>query len=261
MRYFKIYASLVRFSIQQSLQFRLDFFIKIFMDCVYYAAQFFFFSILLNHTSSLAGWRAHEVQLLAASVCIMDALQMTFVSTNLWTFPKIVNDGGFDSYLLRPISARFFVSARRFQLDSFVNLVIAVCILFYVLLNSPIAIPLHRLALYSIGISLGAFVFYCMYFTCLCGVFWFHSAKGFGGLHWTLSKIGEYPDSIYPNAFRKVLIFALPYALLSSYPTRLLFDDNLIEVFGTILVGASSAFAISQLIWRWGLKNYSSASS
>jgi ABC-2 type transport system permease protein len=261
MRYLKIYFSLVRFSIQRSLQFKIDFFIKIIMDCVFYAAQFLFFGVLMGHTNSLSGWQAHHVQMLVASVCVMDALQMTFFSANLWQFPMLVNTGAFDSYLLRPVSARFFTSLRSFQLDSFFNLLIAIGILGYVLNSSPEPVSWLRIGLYAIGICAGTFIFYCLFFTALCGVFWLQQVKGLTSLSFTFNRLSEYPDAIFPNVMRKVLVSVLPYSLISSFPARILFDTHPFQVLLHIFVGATFVFVVSHAVWRMGLRSYSSASS
>jgi ABC-2 type transport system permease protein len=260
MRYFIIYYSLVKFSIQRSLQFKLDFFLKIIMDCCFYGVHFLFFNVIMNHSEELAGWSRHQLQLLVAAISLMDALQMTFFSTNLWQFPTLVNTGHFDSYLLRPVSARFFTSLRSFQLDSFMNVLIAIGISIYIFSLAPEPVSWWRYMLFYIGVFCGTFIFYCHYFIALCGVFWFHKVKGFTSLSGTLSKFSEYPDSIYPSMLRKFFIFVVPYALISSFPSRLLFDAKPFHIFGLILLGCATIFALSQFIWRKGLFAYSSAS-
>ena len=78
---------------------------------------------------------------------------------------------------------------------------------------------------------------------------------------WSMSKFGERPDGIYRGVVRKVLTLALPFAVISSFPARLLFDGPSAQLL-LHMTGVSAAFlTIVILCWNRALKSYSSASS
>ena len=84
------------------------------MDCAYYAANFLFFSVVFLYTPDIGGWSEAKVTVFIMAVFFWDALDMTVFSENMWQFPDLVNQGGLDYYLVRPISTFFFVSFKNF---------------------------------------------------------------------------------------------------------------------------------------------------
>ena len=56
MRYLRLYAHFMRFSFSRAMEFRLDFFFRIFMDTLWYAHHLVFFWVVYRHTSLLGGW-------------------------------------------------------------------------------------------------------------------------------------------------------------------------------------------------------------
>jgi ABC-2 type transport system permease protein len=260
-RYLELYFHMLKFSIQKSLQFRIDFFFRVVMDCVFYAVHFAFFGVIMNHSALLGGWTAFHLQVLVAAICLVDALNMTFFSNNMWIFPGLVNKGDLDIYLVKPVSTRFFVSLRDFALNSFVNLLVAIGLSVFILLKSPQPLSFVSVVCFYLAVIFGTLIFHFLHFSVVCLVFWTQSAAGISNLSFTLVKLSEYPDSMYPRWLRRMVIFVLPYALVSAFPARVLFSGSPVHYLGCVVLGATCVFVVSQIIWRAGLRAYGSASS
>src|SRR5690606_31745219 len=100
----------IRFSFSKALEFRVEFYLRIIMDIVYYAVNIAFFKTLFLHTPTLGGWNEKEVTIFVACYILVDALNMTFFANNAWQIPGLINKGDLDYYLLRPVSPLFFLS-------------------------------------------------------------------------------------------------------------------------------------------------------
>jgi ABC-2 type transport system permease protein len=245
----------------QAMQFRFDFFFRIAMDCIFYIVNVLFYSVLFTHTGGLAGWTEAQVMIFVSGFLLMDAIQMTVISNGTWMIPNLVNKGELDYYLLRPISSLFFLTTRDFAFNSFVNILVAVGIMIWAFSLGTVSYPLYKIMLYVFLVLNGTYLFFLCRILTLTPVFWTHSGRGLEMIFWTLDKFAERPDGIFTGWVRKILISVMPFALISSFPARALFEDNPWRIasycVGVVLV----IHFITMRVWNLGLRHYSSASS
>lgn len=261
LRYTRLYGHFVKFSIGKAFEFRFDFYMRIIMDLCYYAVSISFYKILYIHTSSLGGWNESQVMIFVSGYLIVDAINMTIFTNNLWMMPQLINKGDLDYYLVRPVSSLFFVSLRDFATNSFINLVFALGIFGWALSQYDPFPGIGQVLLYLLLLFNGAVIFFTLNAMANLITFWTHAPRGFGDVVWTLNKFAERPDSIFRGMTRKVLVFILPFAVISSFPARIILEG----VDGLLIL---HMFAISALflgllnfVWNRGLRSYSSASS
>lgn len=260
-RYTRLFGYFVAFAFSRSFEFRFDFYIRIIMDVIFYTVNIAFFRILFLHTPSLGGWTEPQLMIFVAGYCMVDAMNMTLFANNMWQFPMLVNRGDLDYYLVRPVSSLFFISLRDFAANSFVNLLITFGLFGWALARYPEPIHAVKVVLFLAMLLNGVVIFYCLNLLFNLAVFYTHSGEGFGSLVWTLEKFGERPDRIYTGWLRRVVTFLLPFALIASFPTRILVDTfdwrTLIHAFAV----SAGLFAFLLLMWNRALRAYSSASS
>jgi len=161
-RYLRLYAHMVRFSFSRAMEFRVDFFFRVFMDTLWYAVHLTFFAVIFRETKALGGWNWDQTLVFAASMFLMDAIQMTLFSNNTWWFPTIVNRGDLDYYLVRPVSSLFFVSLRDFAANSFLNLLLAIGIFVWALVRYPDPLGAGRVGLFVLLLLAGVYLFYLL---------------------------------------------------------------------------------------------------
>lgn len=261
LRYLRLYLYFLRFSFSRAMEFRLDFFFRIVMDAVFYLVQIAFFSVIYRHTALLGGWTYEQVLVFACGFFMIDALHMTVFANNMWWLPHFVNKGDLDYYLVRPVSSLFFLSLRDFAANSFVNLLIAGGLLTWALLIYPDPLGAGRIMLFLLFLLNGTCLYYLIHICFLIPVFWLHSGRGLGEMFYVLEKYSERPDRIFRGYMRRLLVTALPFSLIASYPTRLLFEqitpELLLHMAGATVIG----FLIVIGFWKLALRSYASASS
>lgn len=261
LRYFRLFGYFVSFSFSRTFEFRFDFYVRIIMDVVYYAVAIAYFQIIFLHSPNLGGWTEPQMMIFVAGYCIVDAINMTLFSNNMWQFPFLVNRGDLDYYLVRPVSSLFFISLRDFAANSFVNLLITFGIFAWAVNRYPEPLSVGQISLYLLLILNGSIIFYCLNVLANVIVFFTHSSDGFGHMIWSMMKFGERPDRIYQGWIRKLLLFVLPFSLVASYPTRILLEGLDAKILFHIFAVTVLLFLFLQLIWRLALRSYSSASS
>jgi ABC-2 type transport system permease protein len=260
-RYIRLFAYFIAFSFSKAFEFRFDFWMRILMDVLYYAVAISFFEIIFLHTPTLGGWTEPEMMIFVAAYCIVDAVNMTLFSNNMWQMAALVNRGDLDYYLLRPISSLFFISLRDFAANSFVNLLITFGIFAWAVGRYPHPVSSAHVILFFVMILNGNLIFYCLNMLANIPVFYTHSSQGFGNLIWSLMKFGERPDRIYSGLVRRVLTTAIPFSVVASFPTRLLLEDFDWKILIHSFAVSAVFFTIVVYLWNRALRNYSSASS
>jgi ABC-2 type transport system permease protein len=234
---------------------------RIIMDILYYAVAIAFFKIIFLHTSTLGGWGEAQMMVFVSGYCIVDAINMTLFSNNMWQLPMLINRGDLDYYLTRPVSSLFFLSLRDFAANSFVNLLITFGIFVWAIDRYPDPISTGKIVLFLLLIMNGSFIFYCLNMLANLPVFFTHSPQGFGSMVWSLMKFGERPDRIYRGLMRRILTTIVPFSLIASFPTKLLLEKFEWETLLHLVGVTAGLFCFLLWFWRIALRNYSSASS
>jgi ABC-2 type transport system permease protein len=260
-RYLRLYGHFIRFSISRAMEFRIDFFFRVFMDLAYYGIQIAFYQVIFLQTPLLGGWDRDQTFIFMSGFLVVDAITMTVFSNNLWWFPVAVNRGDLDYYLVRPVSSLFFLSLRDFAANSFLNLVFAVGIFAWALARASMPLTFGSVSLYAVMLILGAFLHFMVHLAIILPVFWLHSGSGLHGIFYSLGRFMERPDRIYTGWVRKVLVTALPFCLMASFPARIFLEGVQWDLLLHFLGVTAAMFLVILAVWHAGMKAYSSASS
>jgi len=260
-RYLRLYGYFLRFSFSRAMEFRFDFFFRIFMDTLWYGHHLAFFWILYRHTPLLGGWTMDQMFIFAGGVFLADAIQMTVLSNNLAMLPNYINKGDLDYYLVRPVSSLFFLSLRDFAADSFVNFLMAIALLSWSLVRYPAPLGAGAIAVYVVLLLLGCVLHYALKMIFTIPVFWLHTSFGLREIFWSLDRYTTRPHGIFTGWVRRMLVSVLPFSLIVSFPTAALFQGLSWRLLGH-LVGVTGAAYLGMLwLWSRGLRAYASASS
>lgn len=260
-RYLSLYAYFLQFSFSKAMEFRIDFFFRIVMDVFYYMMQIGLFQVLFLHTTIVAGWTNDQMMVFIASFLLVDALNMTIFSTNMWWLPYYINRGELDYYLIRPVSPLFFLSLREFSANSFVNLLMAIGIFVYAIVNYNSPWTLGDLILLIVLLINGALIYYCIQMLMIIPVFWTQSSKGFMDLFYTLGQAMERPDNIFKGWMRVLFTVVLPFGIIASFPARIFIEGLDGKTILHLTLVSAGVWGVMLFFWKKALRNYSSASS
>lgn len=261
MRYLRLYLYFLRFSFSRAFEFRVDFWFRIVMDCVYYAVHLAFFAIIYARSGVVGGWTLDQTYVFVCGFLLADAIQMTVFANNLWMLPVFINRGDLDYYLVRPVSSLFFLSVREFAANSFVNVLIASGLLAWALGRYSGHLGALQITVFLLFIVLGAFLTYLSRMLFVIPVFWLHSSRGLDELYYTMDSMAERPHQVFPRWLRWIVLSVLPLAFVSSVPSHVLFEGLTVERLVHALLVTAGLYAVVHYAWRRGLESYASASS
>lgn len=261
MRYLRLYANFVRFSVGKAMEFRLDFFFRIVMDLAYYGIQIGFYEVVFLQTSLLGGWDRDQTLVFLGGYLVVDAIAMTVFSNNMWGFPVAVNRGDLDYYLVRPVSSLFFMTLRDFAANSMVNLLFALGILAWAVLRLPDPPGAASIALFLAMLGVGSVLHSALHLLIIIPVFWLHSGSGLHGIFYSLGRAMERPDGIFTGWTRRILVSVLPFCLMASFPARVFLEGPKWGILLHFAAVSAAMFLLVNWLWQRGLRAYSSASS
>ena len=88
-----------------------------------------------------------------------------------------------------------------------------------------------------------------------------HAGMGLREISFSLSRYESRPDRIYTGWLRRIFTVFLPYAVIVSFPTRVLLGEEPLQITAWMLAVTAVWVGIAVTLWRFGLRAYSSASS
>jgi ABC-2 type transport system permease protein len=260
-KFLRIYWATIRFSMSRVMFFRLDFVTRFFMDVVYYIVNIGFFEILFMHTDHLGGWRHDEVRVFIATALLLDSLFMMVIARNLWEFPSEVNTGTLDGYLTRPVNPFFVLLFRHFQFPSLLNFLVGIGFMGYAISEYQAAITVWNV-LGILFMLLNSFVLMtCFRLFSVLPVFWTHARFGFNMLFQSFDQVSTRPEVIFRGVTHFLFLTIFPVFVITSFPARAFMGKLTLGEAGFALVVTVTFACAVRLVWRAGLRSYSSASS
>lgn len=171
------------------------------------------FYVVLNQTFpdvELFQW--NNSLILIASYFIVDGLTFGILYRNLESLAVDIEEKKIDNILLFPVNLKKFLSFRRFQFSSLIQIPISV--IAFLFFGDYTLIGLFY---WILTLILGFIISYQLWFFIILQSFWFKSENRLTNLFEEISAIGMFPANIY--IFTKSFLFFYPFLLLSSLPT------------------------------------------
>src|ERR1041385_2325383 len=257
-RYASIYGELWKNSVAREMGFKSNFILWIIVELLWFGLQLAFFNVIYSHTDSIAGWSRWEVVLLVGASHFIQQIFQAFFLTNCVNLSELVRTGKLDFMLLLPVNTRFLVSLRTVDLGGFVNAASAVAVMAFALHKLHITPTPAQLFTFALLVIFGIFLHYSLMMILAASAFYTVRAQGIVWGYYQMFNLARMPDT----AFRAVFTYVLPVTLVSNVPTRTLAQTLSSPSRALLLVAIGvSWFIISEFLWRFSLRRYTSASS
>jgi ABC-2 type transport system permease protein len=261
-RYGSIYAALWRNSVVREMGFKSNFILWILVELLWFALQITFISVIYRHTETIGDWTRWQVVLLVATSHFIQQIFTALFLTNCVEISEYIRTGRLDFMLLLPINTRFIISFRKVDLGGFVNAASAVGVMIYCARRLDLHPTMIQLAGFLLLCGAGLLVHYSLLFLLSCVSFWTVRAQGIVWGYYNLFNISRLPDAAFHGFFKALFSYALPMLLVANVPAKLMLT-KLASPFEMLLLLAMSAvcFVVSDALWRFSLRRYTSASS
>lgn len=261
-RYSSIYLELWKNSVAREMGFKSNFVLWIIVELLWFALQLAFFNVIYSHTDSIAGWSRWEVVLLVGASHFIQQIFQAFFLTNCVNLSELVRTGKLDFMLLLPVNTRFLVSLRTVDLGGFVNAASAVGVMAFAIHKLQIVPGATHLIGFGLLVIFGILLHYSLMMILAASAFYTVRAQGVVWGYYQIFNLARMPDTAFRGLFRAVFTYVLPVTLISNVPARTLLHTLESPKRALLLLAIGvSWFVVSELVWRFSLRRYTSASS
>jgi len=261
-QYLGIYAALWRNSIVREMQFKLNFVLWIFVEMLWFALQLTFIAVLYSQTDHIGDWSKWEVVLLMGTSQLIQQLFTSIFLSNLTQLSETIRTGKLDFMLLLPVNTRFLISFRQVDLGGFVNAASAIAVITYAAKQLHLSPSGSEILGFIFLIIASLIIHYSLMLTLSATSFWTVRAQGIVWGYYNLFNIARLPDAAFRGAFKAFFTYALPMLLVANVPAKLIAQKLRSPwEMALLVVMALICFVSSELMWRFSVRRYTSASS
>jgi ABC-2 type transport system permease protein len=164
--------------------------------------------------------------------------------------------------LLLPANTRFLISLRQVDLGGFVNGLSALAVMVYALRQLHYVPSAAQIVGFFLLVVAGVLIHYSLMFLLATTSFWTVRAQGIVWGYYSFFNISRLPDSAFTGFFKVFFTFAIPVLLVANVPARLVINrlSDLRQLLLVVLM-LFVCLIVSEIVWRFSLKHYTSASS
>ncbi|MDA2068153.1 ABC transporter permease [Bacillus cereus] len=260
-RYIKLMKRILILSLQQDMEFRPNFIAAVFSSLLWVLVPIILFKAIYGHVDSVAGWSWEGMIILLGTYVIIDSVMMGLMVNNMGELQDDIIEGNLDTYLTKPIDSQFYASFRRINFPQLTNIISGIFIVVYGYLTSNIQFNLKNLALYILLLATGMIIYYSIWFIWTTSAFWWPSNEHRDSLFLNNIIIARFPIDIFNGGIGFIFKTVVPLAIIANPASMVLIGKSDWNILKISLFTAVIFLIISRIVWKLGLKSYSSTGS
>lgn len=218
-----------------------------------------FIIILLDKTKALASYNLDQTVFFFLTFSLIDTLVQT-VFREVYRFRPTIVNGTFDYYLIKPFNPLFRALATGPDIIDLMLLIpLIVSIIFF--MNRLNITNLISLISYFLLLSTAFIIALSFHILVLSLAILTTEIDHAILVYRDLIGMGRFPIDIYHEPLRGILTFIIPVGIMMSFPVKALLGllSPILIIYAIIF--SFLTFLLSLKVWKFALKDYSSASS
>lgn len=259
--YLKVFLTIMKANVKQFAQYRFNFLLSTIVNIIWTIIQVTFVNIIFANIPSLNGWSKYEMLLILGIDEIIFPLFLVFSFTSLSRIEGSVIDGTMDYALLKPINTQFYLSFRFINLVEISPVFVGIYLIYYSLQKMSIMPSLLTLLQFGLLLVIGYWILYCLMLIVTSISFKYKRSFHLVNLLLNFTQCMIYPLDIYSGFFKWFVVLIVPIGILVDFPARLLTKGLHISWISYSFLLAFVLGVIAHFMLRWGIRNYTSASS
>ncbi|SET04829.1 ABC transporter permease [[Clostridium] polysaccharolyticum] len=257
----KIFCLFFKYSFMNAVEYKANFILGGLFEFLWVIMNVLFFGIIYSNTSTISGWTQNDAMLLVFVCGFIDAVHSCFSASGFISIPDLIRTGDLDFIFLKPINKRFYMTFRLTNVGELFNILFNLSMIIFYLVRIGIANEPIRVVFFFVAVGIGLLIVNSFYFILSMLAFWVINVNSIIGYSQELFTIGNKPITIYPKAVQKIFTFIIPLGIAFSYPVLFYAGKYTAIRLIIALIIAFLFFGVSHILYRRGLKRYSSASS
>jgi ABC-2 type transport system permease protein len=257
----RLFALFFRIGALNELQYRANLAIQLLESGISLATGLAVLGLVFGQTTNLGGWSEAELLAVMGVHILMGGVIRTAIQPNMERLMTDVRQGTLDFVLTKPEDSQVLVSVREFRIWQAVDIVVGAIVLAIAIGQIEGSIGLGAGLLFGATLILGAVMIYCFWLLLTTAAFWIVRMDEIHELFDGIYQSGRWPVTIYPGWLRISLTYLVPIAFAVTVPAEALTSRLTVETLGLAAAFTIALLALTRWFWRFGLRNYSGASS
>lgn len=261
-RYLRLYRALISQFFKMVLQSKVDFLMGLFGFFFTQISGILFLYLVFEQIPDLQGWSLEQLVFIYGFAQIPRGIDHLFTD-NIWMVAwRLVINGDFDRYMLRPMNVFFQVIAEKLQPDALGELLVGTILVVYSSIKGVVVLDAVHIALFVVSVLAGALIYTSIKLLFASLAFWVKRSGPFLQLAYEMAEFAKYPTEIYAKALRFVITWIIPFAFVAYLPAGYFLGAGAGNHMGVIAIECAIAavfWLIAYTVFHKGINIYESA--
>lgn len=243
------------------ISYRYDYLLWISVQVINIFVQLLFLDVTVGNIRKINGWDYWLIIAIYGFFQMVVSIYQMFFQYIVMIPEELAFDGGLDLYFTKPFSILFQITFGNLDLSYLPSFIIGFIIFIYGAENN-ITLTSFVFWLKFLVALISAVVILVSIYLIFCSIaFWVNDRLSIQIPLNQLIQLGKYPTTIYNSKLSFILTWIFPLAFVAFMPTLFIFEvDILSNIYLSLPFVALVLLIVSSLVWRKGLKKYSSVS-
>lgn len=258
-RYWRLYRVLILQFFKVVMQSKVDFLMGLLGFFLTQASGIIFLYLVFLQIPSLQGWTLDQLIFIYGFAQIPRGIDHLFTD-NIWLVAwRLVVNGDFDRYMLRPMNVFFQVIAEKLQPDALGELLIGTILVVMSVQKGVAAFTTLNVALFLVSALAGALIYTSIKLFFASFAFWIKQSGPFLQVAYEMADFAKYPTEIYHQAIRFIITWIIPFAFVAYLPASYFLGKGEASVIAIECIIAIVFWFVAYGLFNYGLKGYESA--
>lgn len=259
-RYLRLYRVLVTQFLKTIMQSKVDFLMGLLGFFLTQILGIAFLYLVFEQIPDLQGWSFEQLMFIYGFAQIPRGIDHLFTD-NIWLVAwRLVINGDFDRYMLRPMNIFFQVIAEKLQPDALGELLVGGILVISAAAKGIVIIDGIHVVLFIISVFAGALIYTSIKLFFASIAFWVKISGPFLQVAYEMSDFAKYPTEIYTKLIRFLVTWVIPFAFVAYLPASYFLKETVSAgVVGIECIIAVVFWCIAYALFKRGTRRYESA--
>ena len=259
-RYFRLYRVLIKQFFKTLVQSKVDFLMGLFGFFFTQVLGIAFLYLIFDKIPNLNGWTLSQLIFIYGFAQIPRGIDHLFTD-NIWLVAwRMVVNGDFDRYMLRPMNVFFQIICEKLQPDAVGELLIGTILIIMSLSKGIVIVDGMHIVMFIVSVIAGAVIYTSVKLLFASLSFWIKRSGPFLQVAYEMADFAKYPVEIYSKPIQFILTFVIPFAFVAYFPASyFLIQKSALTTVGIECLIAVILSILAYSIFKIGISKYESA--
>lgn len=261
LKYVRVFREFFRVCLVEEFEYRANFLANVLTALFGLALSLLTVQLFFFRAEDIGGWGYYEVLALLGIFNAMQGAIQFFLQPNMTRLVSHIRMGTLDFILIKPVDSQFFVSFRHLVFWRLADVAIGLGLVAVSLWQMGVMPDVMDFLMFIIVFTAGLMIVYALWMGMMIFSFWAVKVDNLSYLFSSFFETARFPVTVYKGFFRFAFLYIFPVALITTFPAA-----SIVGRLGwgqaAISLGVAILFMwLSRKLWKFALRNYTSASS